>query len=191
MQKEGKPDEVTWHARTAPRLIEFAAAGVFLWGTIMYALRPQVKTVKVKEKDGTEVLIPYEPVGPPSPYEPLPPGYKDKPYYVEMGLVEPPSRDLSYSQMLSAQLPGMEGYTWKSGATVQERMAAGTFDPGIPTESYVPPPEIVIVKVPKVTPPTQVTYNQNLLSQPAALEGITWKSGLTHAEKVRLGLVEP
>ena len=54
----------------------------------------------------------------------------DKPIIVSAGLVTPPSRDLSYSQLLSAQLPGMVGTTWKSGATAQDMMRLGTRDMG-------------------------------------------------------------
>ena len=46
----------------------------------------------------------------------------------------------------------------------------------------------------KVEPPTQVTYNQNILDQSPELEGITWRSGgvsvfssliLTKGEKIK------
>ncbi len=164
MQKEGKPDEVTWHSRTIPQLLEFAAAGVFLGGTVLYALRgaqekkeKETSTVDITLPDGSVITQPL-----------IPADYKDQQYYVEEGFVEPPTQG-TYNQNLLGQLPGMEGVTWQSGTRPQDR-------PDYEDQEKNRKP-IVIEKVPRVAAPTQQTYNQQLLKQPANLEGVTWKSG--------------
>jgi len=190
MQKEGKPDEVTWHARTAPRLLEFAAAGVFLWGTLMYAMKAQpvapTKVVEEKKPGTIDITLPSGEVI----TQPLiPADYYDQPYYLEAGLVEPPTR-VTYEQALLGQPAELEGITWKSRDPNEERMRelaaeqadrlaaekaarekaeAEALAARLAAEEKARLAAIVLV-------PT-VTYSQSLLMQPTNLEGITWKSG--------------
>lgn len=165
--KEGKPDEVTWHARTAPRLIEFLAAGVFLWGTVAYAMRTPAKaekpkTVEITMPDGSVIEQPL-----------IPEDYHDQPYYVEEGLVEPPTQ-ATYNENLLHQPAAMEGITWRSGLTHDEKVDLGVYDPPM-APTYQPPIEVEVL--PPVAAPTRVTHGTGLLRQPAALEGVTWRSG--------------
>jgi hypothetical protein len=66
--KEGRPDEVTYHARRSESLLELIAAGAMLGGTLWYAWRNKdkgpVKTVEITQPDGSVINIPLLPEGP-------------------------------------------------------------------------------------------------------------------------------
>ena len=64
----------------------------------------------------------------------IPIDYPDRP---RVSTLTPPSRDLPYEALLLSQPLAFQGVSWKSGATVQQRMRAGTFDPGIPSLPFV------------------------------------------------------
>ena len=82
--------------------------------------------------DGTSPIV--APIVAPIVTPIIPIDYPDKP---RVSVLTPPSRDLPYEALLLSQPLAFQGVSWKSGATVQQRMRAGTFDPGIPSLPFV------------------------------------------------------